>query len=443
MQRFIFMLAMMVLLVGFLSCQVASKPGKISENDQSDDMAGAITSLSIEFSHALGMEIEQKDSGYFVKLISETGPAGISGIKNGDKISSIAGVNMQDLDEEKKVSIVDELLLGSISVSIVGGDDITKTVKIPLTISNSPQHRTSDFIFISEPGEYKQSSLLIVQVDRGIEKVTFDHYAVNRFWFYDGQTGRWDASEKSLPFDTSVNMNSIEEFLDEDFKIIPPSQDNSGMLIHHGDSNVEFKYLPAKEYEIEGATFIGEGILTFSDMEIEGKSFVRHMNEFFINPFYREIKRLEFRDMTSDTRHIEDYLGDWILLFDKSGNMVELLIDGVHKRWKGALYPGNSIDSTIPGFLDGIPQSNGIIDIQNFDMTWFDDFIKEYESYPFPVDITLVLTISSDLLINLDSVTPCYDNDGFHLYTALNGKVTKDDGTVFPVSGFMQRENNG
>ncbi len=440
----------LLMLVFCVSCQVQNSdeqkqevqiPRTIVEIDP-------INWISMGLQHSFGLAIKEVNGVVLVEKLKEKGPAGVAGMKDGMKVKSILGFDLLNLDKQPNSDkIVANIEYGSAPIVVINDDGSETEYDLKVTTSNCPQQRNSDFIFVSDADNENPPCVLIIQSATRIKKGSFNQEAANMIQYYDSFSDEWWGLEDNKDdFNAGVPIEKLAHLATPGLFIDSNPENKSGMITYSGEKRFELKYEISNEFELNGKRQIGEGYLKSGNILFKGKVMVQHEEQFFILPHYKEkAGPLEKKPLTADKAQVTVKVYDWILLFDKSGSLLELSVDGAYKKWLGVYMPssaGNNGD--LKGFSDYLTTdiydyTIEYVSLDDFNMTWFYEFVTGFEADPYPDDIKIVFPNDFSGEIKLKSFTPEYLDDNHRIYIPLSGQLVPDDGSPIDVYGFIVR----
>jgi hypothetical protein len=433
-----------------VSCQVQNSDGQKQEAKipRTTIERDPINWISMGLQHSFGLAIKEENGVVVVEKLKEKGPAGVAGMKDGMKVKSILGFDLLNLDKQPdSYQIVPNIEYGSAPIVVINDDGTETEYDLKVTTSNCPQQRNSDFIFISDTDNENPPSVLVIQSATRIKKGSFNQEAANMIQYYDSFTDEWwglkdnkDDFNAGVPIEKLANLATPGLFIDS------KPENNIGMIAFSGEKRFELKYEISNEFELNGKRQIGEGYFKSRNMLFKGKVMVQHEEQFYILPHFKEKSDpLKKKPLTADKAQVTVKVLDWIMLFDKSGSLLELSVDGAYKKWLGVYMPSNAGDNNdLKGLSDYLitdisDYTVEYVSLDDFNMTWFYEVVMGFEADPYPDDINIVFPNDFSGEIKLKSFTPNYLNDNHRIYIPLSGQFVPDDGSPIDVYGFMMR----
>lgn len=440
----------LLMLVLCVSCQVQNSDGQKQEGKipRRTIELDPINWISMGLQHSFGLAIKKDNGVVVVEKLMEKGPAGVAGLKNGMKIKSILGFDLLNLDKQPNSNqIVENIEKGSAPIIVINDDGTETEYDLKVTTSNCPQQRNSDFIFVSDADNENPPSVVIMEIATRIKKGSFNQEAANMIQYYDSFTDEWwELEDNKDDFDAGVPIEKLTNLATPGLFIDSNPENNSGMIAYSGEKRFELKYEISNDFEMNGKRQVGEGYLKSGNILFKGKVIIQHEEQFFILPHYKEKgDPLKKKPLPDDKAQVTVKVHDWIILFDKSGSLLELSVDGAYKNWLGVFMPSNSDNKNgskgLSDYLitDIADYTIEYVNLDDFNMTWFYEVVTGYEADPYPDDINIVFPNDFSGEIKLKSFFPDYLDDNHRIYIPLSGQFLPDDGSPIDVYGFMMR----
>lgn len=440
----------LLMLVLCVSCQVQNSEGQKQEGKIPLKVmqVDPLNMISMGLQHSFGLAIKEDNGVVVVEKLKEKGPAGVAGMKDGMKIKSILGFDLLNLDKQPNSNrIVENIENGSAPIVVTNDDGTETEFDLKVTTSNCPQQRNSNLIFVSDTDNEHPPSVLIIEVAARIKKGSFNQEAANMIQYYNSFTDEWWVLEDSKDdFNAGVPIEKLTNLATPGLFIDSNPENNSGMIGYSGEKQFELKYEISNEFELNGKRQIGEGYLKCGNMLFKGKVFVQYEEQYFILPHYKEkINPVEKKPLAADNAQVTVKVLDWIMLFDKSGSLLELSVDGAYKKWLGVYMPSNAGNNDdVKGLNDYLTTDIDdytikYVNLDDCNMTWFDEVVTGFEADPYPDDINIVFPNDFSGEIKLKSFSPDYLDDNHRIYIPLSGQFVPDDGSPIDVYGFIMR----
>ncbi|MFH1515238.1 MAG: PDZ domain-containing protein [bacterium] len=437
----------LMILMTFLSCEINNTNQKPETKSKIKSDSDPVRYISMGFEHAMGFSIEKKDAGVFVSSIQELGIAATQGLFDGAKIISIDGFDPMKLDEQSKNEIVNQLENGKCSLIYSYDTDLEKSITLEVNRSNCPQKRTMKYFFVSDTAENQPPSILIIDLAATINKLDFKRETVNFIQFYNSELDEWwNYDEEVHGFSVDADIENISSILSPGFKIDSSQTDKSGSFNYDGKNEIELKYDILTEFDYRGFTQIGRGNLKSKDHLFNGYVSATFEEQFFILPLYKKIESLSYKKLADDQMPITEKVNDWIVLFDKTGGLLELSVDGASQQWFGAYLPAKYDSTDSDSLLTNVKSSGNLVngeyvELNSIEISWLYDTTEGWEGDPYPVDMSIAFPDDFAGKIELKSFTPFYFQEKAILFTyvPLSGKLSVENGADVQLSGFVMR----
>ncbi len=437
----------LLVLVMCVSCEVKkSDKSDIETNPLKMVGVDPFRMVSMGLQHSFGIDIKKENSVVVVDKLKEKGPAAVAGLKNGTVIKSIGGFDIINLDKINSDKIVAQIENGAVPIIVVNDDGTEKNIDLEVTRSNCPQQRNLDFIFVSDTDNENPPSVLVAHIATRIKTGTFNQEATNTIYFYDSLNDKWWMKEDYKDdFSAGVEIEKLTGLLTPELFIDSSPAIDSGMIGYSGEKRFKLNYEISNEFDLYGKTQIGEGFLKSGNILLKGRIIVQYEEKYFILPHYKESDSPEMKPLAPDKAQVSVKVSDWIMLFDKSGSVIELSVDGALKKWLGVFMPSNTANSDDSNSLsDYLIKDINIeeckyVNLDDFNMTWFEEYETGYEADPYPDDINIIFPNDLEGEIKLKSFSPKYLHKNHRIYILLSGQFVPTDGSPIDVYGFMIR----
>ena len=447
MKKFLPALLSLLIIMTFLSCEISDTNQKLKTKSKIKAVSDPVSYISMGLKHAMGFSIEKKDDGVSVSSIQEFGIAAAKDLFDGAKIISIDGFDPMNLDENSKDEIVTQLQNGKCTLVYLDNTDSEKSVLLEVTRSTSPQKRAWKYVFVSETTENHPPSILILDIAATINKMDFKREAVNFFQIYNSELDEWwDYDEEVHPFDVNLDLENISNILSPGFTFDSSHTDKSGSIKYTGETDVELNYDFLSEFDYRGHTKTGTGNLKSKNKTYQGYVSVGYEEYFFILPFYEELEPGSHNRLSEDQMPSLEKVKDWIILFDSTGGLLELSVDGASRHWDGAYLPADSKSTDSRSLLNHFKSSDilehsAYVDLKSIEISWLYDVIDGWEGDPYPIDMTITFPDDIDGTIELESFQPYYlaEEKIIFTYVPVSGKLSVESGPDVRLSGFIMR----
>lgn len=447
--RIIISSLILICLVFLSSCEIHKTTKK------TDIIAGIqidpLVRISIAFINSMGFGLEKSEDQIIVSNLAQFGVARLSGMDNGMIVESIAGVDLSTLDSDGAQKIVDGLMTGKVRILTLNEDNSPKEFILEMTNSNCPQRRYSDFLYVSKPDGLKPPYVLLIQLAKEIDQMTFKRNMLAGINYFAPKSGEWFTDEQPQgSFSADVKMENFTGTTIPEITISPDS-DELFKSVANGSINYinpEISFGAAfqinNKYPINGNTYLCSALLTgmtpkTGSVSDQGFMLIRHEDEFHIKPFDKESTQVEYLPLPENSPHVTESVYDWMVLFDGNGGMLDLTINGLKKNWRGVFLKSDSEIIAGIGLKEFFSADESPFLLQSNEMIWFEGSVSGKEDSPFPEEITLTFPSDAEGRIFVKSFSPKYADENQRIFMPVAGQIEIPGKDPIPVSGFLKR----
>jgi hypothetical protein len=434
---------LLMLLTTLAGCSItrsnAPEPAQVIQK-AANEHEFAVSDISISFANALGFSIRKNGSDYVVESSGEFTPAYLSGIRNGDILDAVNEFPLQNLDKKASASIIESLFKGNVTIKVRDKNGSARDMQVEYNRRNCPQKKSRSIVYVSSPVKGEFPNLCFFEIISEIEPVTFEHHAVNWLRYLNPGDKAWFVFEPDFHvFDPGTNLSNMKETLSNGFDFSIDQESSENTISFNGEKTVSLIF-PAWGNDAETQDKILEkGTLNVGNVLSSGSVFLKHEDMYYTLPFHEETT-LESYPLADSSRYEEELVDDYIILVDGRNNGIEIDFNGKINRWYGIFYPADTHRQEASSTDSNIIGSKASIQFTKCDVSWFDEVVDGFETYPYPTEMKIEIS-KDDTQINLQLVIsfPNHLDDGRRLYAAVRGQEILGDGTEIPVAGLLER----
>jgi len=429
-------LILIILFILFpFSCAVSKEKEPLKQAPSSSIMLSPIAKLSLELANTMGFKLDEREGAVSVTSLQPFGPGAVAGLADGMNVKTLGGVSLKKMSEDDLSKLIPMLTAGELIAVASDKDGSEREIRMHVGPDNCPQSIVDYITFVETPRSGQKSTFLMIKVRRFIRTSTFERRADNTIALFNRKTGKWWTFEKyDMVFDNKADPSNLPSVLSKEFKYNSEPQMKNETISFSGDVVFDLSYKSSEIRNDPDRVMSGSGKLRIGDTQYDGFVMSRQVNEKFIRPFRHE-PTIQLRHLfPRDSRHVEDKVADWIILFDSSGTSFELSAEGDAKSWWSVIY---SAAQQVSSSCLTSKNRNPVLSSMN--MSWFDDVIVGKEADPYPSEISIKAPENFPNDINLKGEFPSYYEDNDKILIILTGECKSADGATIPIAGFMQR----